>query len=164
VPPRTGTVFPHSDGPPRFPRGGTPPLRGGAWGGAPQTGAPPRQRGACSFCGHLGRSVWEFPSQSPEVRAHERALREAVAAHRNGRGPAPPAPLPLGAGPPVAPLPPAVAANASGPPGTAGFVYAVETDDRAYPDVAGNEGERSFVEWAAGADDAGHGDGRTCHA
>jgi len=91
-------------------------------------------------------------------------LREAVAAHRNGPEPAPPAPLPLGAGPPVAPLPPAVAANGSGPPGTAAFVPAVEMDDRSYPDAAANEGESSSEERAASADDADHGDGRTCHA
>jgi len=108
--------------------------------------------------------VWESPAQSPEVRAHGRALRKAVAAHRNGRGPAPPAPLPLGLGPPVAPLPPAVTTNASGPPGTAAFVHAVEADDRAYPGAAGNEGESFSEEWAAGADDAERGDGRPCHA
>ena len=108
--------------------------------------------------------MWESPAQSPEVRAHGRALRKAVAAHRNGRGPAPPAPLPLGLGPPVAPLPPALTTNASGPPGTAAFVHAVEADDRAYPGAAGNEGESFSEEWAAGADDAERGDGRPCHA
>jgi len=80
------------------------------------------------------------------VRAHGRALREAVAAHRNGRGPALPAPLPLGAGPPVLPVPPAGASNGAVPPGTAAFVHAVETDDRAYPDAAGDEGESSSEE------------------
>jgi len=164
VPPRAGTVFPHSDRPPRFPRGGAPPPRGGGWSGAPEAGPPPRRRGACSFCGHLGHWVWECPAQSPEVRAHGRALREAVAAHRNGRGPAPPAPLPLGTGPPVPPVPPTGANHGTVPPGTAAFVHAVETDDRAYPDVAGDEGESSSEEWIAGADGAGHGNGHTCHA
>ena len=164
VPPRAGTVFPNSDRPPRFPRGGATPPRGGAWGSAPETGAPPRRRGACSFCGHLGHWVWECPAQSPEVLAHDRALCEAVAAYRNGRGPAPPAPLLLGAGPPVAPLSPTVTTNASGPPGTATFVHAVETSVQAYPDAAGNVGESSFEEWAAGAQDAEHGDDRPCHA
>jgi len=46
----------------------------------------------------------------------------------------------------------------------AAFVHAVETDDRAYPDAAGDEGESFFEEWIAGADGAGHGDGRACHA
>jgi len=164
VPSRAGTVFPHSDSLPRIPRGGAPPPRGGAWGGAPETGAPPRRQGACLFCGHLGHWVGECPDQPSEVRAHGRALREAVAAHRNGRRPAPLALLPLGAGPPVAPLPPALTANASGPPDTAVFVHALEADDRAYPEAACNEGDRSCEEWAAGADDVGHGDGRTCHA
>jgi len=164
VPPRAGTVFPHSDRPPRFPRDGAPPLRGGEWGGALESGPPPQRRGACSFCGHLGHWVWECPAQTPEVRAHGRALRNAVAAHRSGRGPAPPAPLPLGAGTPVPPPPPAAAANGSARPGTAAFVHAVETDDRAYPDAAGDEGKSSSEERAAGADDAGHGDGRTFHA
>ena len=163
VPPRVGTVFPHSDRPPRFPRGGAPPPRGGAWGGTPESGPPPRRRRACSFCGHLGHWVWECPAQSPEVRAHRRALREAVAAHRNGRGPAPPAPLPLGTGRPVAPPPPAVANTGSGPPGTAAFVHAVETDDRVYPDAAGTEGDSFSEEWAAGADNTGCGDGHACH-
>ena len=100
--------------------------------------------------------MWECSAQSRDVRAHGRALREGIAAHRNGRGSATPAALPQGAGPPVAPLPPAVTTNASGPPGTAAFVHAVEADDRAYPDAAYNEGESSPEEWAAGADDAGH--------
>jgi len=164
VPPRAGTVFLHLDRPPRFFRGGAPPPRGGGWGEAPEAGPPPRRRGACSFCGHLGHWVWECPAQSPQVRAHGRALGEAVAAHRNGRGPAPPAPLPLGAGQPVPPVPPAGATNGTVPPGTAPFVHAVETDDRAYPDAAGDEGESSSEKWAEGADGAGHGDGRTCHA
>jgi len=55
--PRTGTILSHSDLPPRFPCGGAPPPRGGAWGGAPETGAPRRRRGACSFCGHVGHWV-----------------------------------------------------------------------------------------------------------
>ena len=71
--------------------------------------------------------MWKCPTQSPEVRAHGRALREAVAARRNGRGPAPPARLPLGAGPLVPPVPPAVATNGTVPSGTAAFVHAVET-------------------------------------
>jgi len=164
VPSRAGTVFPHSDRPPQFPCGGAPPPRGGGWGGVHKAGPPPHRRGACSFCGYLGLWVWECPAQSPEVRAHGRALREAVAPHRNGRGPAPPAPLPLGAGPPVPPVAPAVATNGTVPPGAAAFVHAVETDDRAYPDAAGDEGESSSEESAAGADGAGLGDGRTCHA
>jgi len=85
VPPRASTVFLHSDCPPRLPRGGAPRPRCGAWGGAPESGPPPRRRGDCSFCGHLGHWVWERPVESPELRAHGRALREAVAAHRNGR-------------------------------------------------------------------------------
>jgi len=108
--------------------------------------------------------VWECPAQSPEVRVHGRALREAVAAHRNGRGPAPPARLPLGAGPPVPPVPPTGANYGTVPPGTAAFFHAVETDDRAFPDVAGDEGESSSEEWIAGADGASHGYGRACHA
>ena len=108
--------------------------------------------------------MWECPAQSAEMRAHGSALREAVAAHRNRRGPTPPAPLPLGAGRPVAPVPPAVTTNASGPPGTVALVHAVETDDLAYPDAASKEGESSFEEWAAGAADADHGDGRPRHA
>jgi len=134
VPPRAGTSFPHSNRPPRLLLGRVPLLRGGAWGGAPESGRPPRRRGACSFCGHLGHWVWECPAWSPQVRAHRRGLRKAVAAHRNGRGPALPSPVPLGTGPPVAPPPPAVAATASGPSGTAAFVHVVETDDRLYPD------------------------------
>ena len=106
----------------------------------------------------------ECLTQSPEGCALGSALRDAFAAHRNRRGPAPPAPFSLGAEPPVAPLPPAVTTNASGPPGTAAIVHAVETDDGAYPDAAGYEGESSSEEWAAGADDAEHGDGRPCHA
>jgi len=98
------------------------------------------------------------------MRAHGRALREAVAAHRNGRGPAPPAPLPLGARPPVPPVPPTGASNGTVPPGTAAFVDAVETDDRAHPNAAGDEGESSSEEWIAGADGAGHRDGCACHA
>jgi len=98
------------------------------------------------------------------VRAHGRALREAVAEHRNGRGPAPPAPLPLGAGPPVPPEPPTGANHETVPPGMAAFFHAVKTDDRAYPDAAGDEEESSSEAWIAGADGAGHGDGRTCHA
>jgi len=98
------------------------------------------------------------------VRAHGRALREAVAAHRNGRGPAPPAPLPLGAGPPVPPVPPTGANHGTVPPGTAAFVHAVKTDDRAYPDVAGDGGESFSEECIAGAGGASHGDGGTGHA
>ena len=107
--------------------------------------------------------MWECSAQSPEVPSHGRALHEAVAAHRNGRKPAQPAPLPLGTGPPVAPSPPSVATTESGPPGTAAFVHTVETDDRVYPDAVGAEGESSSEEWAAGTDDAGCGDGHACH-
>jgi len=104
--------------------------------------------------------VWECPAQSPEVRAHGRALRKAVAAHQSGRGPAPPPPLPLGAGPPVAPPPPGEAASGGAPPGTASFVHAVETDDGAYPDGPANDDGSSSEEWSAG-----DGDGwRTGHA
>jgi len=163
VPSRAGTVFPHSDRPPRLSCGGAPPPRGGGWSGAPDAGPPPRRRGACLFCGHLGHWVWECPAQSPVARAHGRALREAVAAHRNGRGPAPPAPLPLGAGPPVPPGPPTGANHGTVPPGTASFVNAVKTDDRAYPNAAGDEDESSSEELTAGAYGAGHGDGRACH-
>jgi len=105
---------------------------------APEAEPPPCLRGACSFCGLLGHWVWECPAQSPEVRAHGRALREAFAAHRNGQGPAPPAPLPLGAGPPAPPLPPAGANNGTVPPGMAAFVHAVEADEWAFPDAAGH--------------------------
>jgi len=161
---RAGTVFPHSDRPPRLPRCGARPPRDGGWSGAPEAGPPPRRRGACSFCSHLAHWVWECSAQTPEARAHGRALREAVAAHRNGRGPAPPAPLPLGAGPPVPPVPPTGANHGTVPPGTAAFVHAVKTDDRSYPDVAGDEGESSSEEWIAGADGASHGDGRARQA
>jgi len=52
VPPRAGTVFPYSDRPPRFPRGGAPAPRGGG-GACPSASTPaPRRRGACSFGGH----------------------------------------------------------------------------------------------------------------
>jgi len=156
VPPRAGTVFPDSDRPPRFPRGGAPAPRGGG-GASPFASTPaPRRRGACSFCGHLGHWVWECPAQSPEFRAHGRALRDAVAAHRSGSGPAPPPPLPLGAGPPVAPSPPSAATSGGTPPGTASFVHAVETDDRAYPDGPADYDGNSSEEWSAGEGDGGH--------
>jgi len=61
-------------------------------------------------------------------------------------------------------VPPTAANHGSVPPGTAAFVHAVKTDDRAYPDAAGDEGESSSEEWIAGADGASHGDGRACHA
>jgi len=140
VPPRAGAVFPYSDRPPRFPRGGAPAPRGAGGAGSSESTPAPRRRGVCSFCSHLGHWVWQCPPQSPEVRAHGRALREAVAAHRSGRGPAPPPPVPLGSGPPVAPPPPAVAAAGSAPTGATGFVHAVEKDDRAYPDAAADKG------------------------
>jgi len=98
--------------------------------------------------------VWECPAQSREVRAHGRALREAVAAHYIGQEPAPPPPLPLRAGRLVAPLPPAATANGSAPPGTAALVHDVEMDDRAYLDAAENEVEDVFDECAAGDDEA----------
>jgi len=44
------------------------------------------------------------------------------------------------------------------------YVHAVEADDRAYPDAAGDEGESSSQKWIEGADGAGHGDGRACDA
>jgi len=87
-------------------------------------------------------------------------LREAVAAHRSGRGPAPPPPLPLGASPPVAPPPPGEAASWGAPPGTASFVHAVETDDRAYPDGPADDDGSCSEEWSAGDGDGG----RTGHA
>ena len=100
--------------------------------------------------------MWECPAQSPEVRAHGRALRKAVAAHQSGRGPAPPPPLPLGAGPPVAPPPPGEAASGGTPPGTASFVHAVETDDLAYPDGPADDDGSSSEEWSAGDGNGGH--------
>jgi len=156
VPPRAGTVFPYFDRPPRFPRGGAPAPRGGG-GASPSASTPaPRRPGACSFCGHLGHWVWECPALSPKVRAHGRALRDAVAAHRSGRGPAPPPPLSLGAGPPVAPPPPGAAASGGAPPGTASFVHAVETDDRAYPSGPADDDGNSFEEWSAVGGDGAH--------
>jgi len=156
VPPRAGTLLPYSDRPPRFPRGGAPAPRGGG-GASPSPSTPaPRQRGACSFCGHLGHWVWECPAQSLEFRAHGRALREAGAAHRSGRGPATPPLLPLGAGTLVAPPPPGAAASGGTPPGTASFVHAVETDDRANPDVPADDDGNSYEEWSAGDGDGGH--------
>jgi len=87
-------------------------------------------------------------------------LREAVAAHQSGCGPAPPPPLPLGAGPPVAPPPPGEAASGGAPPGTASFVHSVETDEGAYPDGPADDDGSSSEEWSAG-----DGDGwRTGHA
>jgi len=154
--PRAGTVFPYSDRPPRLPRGGALAPRGGG-GASPSASKPaPRRRGACSFCGHLEHWVWESPAQSPEVRAHGRASREAVAAHQSGRGPAPAPPLPLGAGPPVAPPPPSAATSRGTPPGTASFVHAVETDDRAYPDGRADDDGNSSEECSAGDGDGGH--------
>ena len=98
----------------------------------------------------------ECPAQSPEFQAHGRILRVAVAAHRSGRGPAPPPPLPLGAGPPVAPSPPSASTSGGTPPGTASFVHAVETDDRANPDVPADDDGNSYEEWSAGDGDGGH--------
>jgi len=160
VPPRCGTVFSYSDRPPRLPRGGAPEPcgRGGACPAA-STRAP-RRPGACFFYGHLGHWVWECPAHAPEVRAHGRALREAVAAHRSGRDPTPPPPLPLGAGPRVAPPPPGVAASGAALPGAASFVHAVETDDRAYPDGPADDDGSFSEEWSAGNGDGG----RTGHA
>jgi len=160
VPPRAGTVFPYSDRPSRFPRGEAPASRGTGGAGAPESTPASRRRGACSFCGHLGPWLWECPAQFPEVQAHGQALREAVAAHRSGRGPAPPPLLTLRSGPLVAPSPPAVAATGSAPPGTAALVHAVDTEDRAHPDAAADEGGSSSEEWTAGDDDAA----RPCHA
>ena len=104
--------------------------------------------------------MWECPAKSLDVRAQGRALREAVAAHRSGRGPAPPPPLPLGAGPPFTPPPPCEAAFGGAPPGTASFVHAVETDDRAYPDGSADDDGSSSEQGAAGDGDGG----RTGHA
>jgi len=163
VPPLAGTVFPYSDRPLWFPRGEAPAPRGGASGSTPESGPLPRPWGARSFCGHLEHWVRECRAQSPEVPAHGRALREAVAAHRNGRGPAPPAPLPLGTGPSVKPPPPSFDSTGSGPPGTAATVHAMKTIDRVYPDAAGADGESSSEEWAACADVVGCGDGHACH-
>ena len=163
-PPRAGTVFPPSDRPPRFARCRVPPSHGFGAGCAPDLAPPPRRPGACSYCKTLGPCVWEYPSQSSEGRAHVRALRETVAAHRNGRGSAPPPPSPPGVGRPVERRPPAVAENGFVPPGTAAFVHAVETDDRAYLDAAADEGGSSSEEWAAGDDEAVHEHGWPCHA
>jgi len=156
VPPRAGTVFPYSDRPPRFPRGGVPAPRGGVGASSSASTPAPRRRGACSFCGHLGRWVWECLAQSPEVRANGRALRDAVAAHRSGRGPAPPPPLPLGVVSPVAPPPPGAATSGGTPPGTASFVHAVETEDRAHPEGPADDDGNSSEEWSAGDGDGGH--------
>jgi len=155
VPARSGTVFPYSDRPPWFPRGGAPAPRGGGGAGPSESTPAPRRWGACSFRGHLWHWVWECPAQSPEVRAHGRALREAVAAHQSGRGPPPHPPVPLGAGPPVAPPPPAVAVTGAAPPGAASFVQAVETDDRVYPDGPAYDGGSSSEEGSAGDGDFG---------
>jgi len=155
VPPRAGTVFPYSDRPPRLPRGGAPAPRGGGGAGPSASTPAPRRRGACSFCGHLGNWVWECPAQSPEVRAHGRALREAVAAHRSGRSPAAPPPLPLGAGPPVAPPPPIEAASGGAPPGTSSLVHSVATDDQAYLDGRADDDGSSSEEWSSGDGDGG---------
>ena len=54
VPPRAGTVFPYSDRPFRFPRGGAPAPQGGGGAGPSASTPAQRRRGACSFCGHLG--------------------------------------------------------------------------------------------------------------
>jgi len=70
---------------------------------------------------------------------------------------------PLCTGPLFAPLPPAVTTNASGPPGTAAFVHAMETDYRVDPKAAGTERESSSEEWAAGADHSDCGKGHACH-
>jgi len=156
VPPRADTVFPYSDRPPRFPRGEAPAARGGAGASSSASTPAPRRRGACSCCSHLGHWVWECPAQSPEVRAHGRALRDAVAGHRSGRGPAPPPPLPLGAGPPLAPPPPGAATSGGPPPGTASFVHAVEADDRAYPEGPADDDAKPSEELSAGDGDGGH--------
>jgi len=136
VPPRAGTVFPYSDRPPRFPRGRAPTPHGGGGAISSSSTEAPHRRRACSFCGHLGHWVWECPAESPEVRAYGRAFRDAVAAHRSGRGPAPPLALPLGAGPPVAPPPPGAATSGGTAPGTASFVHAVDriADHATLPD------------------------------
>jgi len=156
VPPRAGTVFPYSDRPPRFPRGGARAPRGGGGASSSASTPAPRRRGDCSFCGHSGHWVWECPAQSPEVRAHGRALRDAVAAHRSVSGPALPPPVPLGAGPPVAPPPPGAATSGGTPPGSASLVHAVETNDRAYPDGPADDDGNSSEEWSAGDGDGGH--------
>jgi len=156
VPPRAGAVFPYSDRPPRFPLGGAPALRGGGGASPSASTQKPRRREACSFFGHLGHWVWKCPAQSPEVRAHGRALREAVVAHRSGRGPAPPPRLPLGADPPVAPSLRSAATSGGTPPGTAAFVHAVETDDRACPDGPADDDRNSSEEWSAGDGNGGH--------
>jgi len=160
VPPRAGTVFSYSDRAPRLPRGEAHAPRGGGGAGSSASIPAPRRRGALSFCCHFGHWVWELSAQSPEVRARGRTLREAVAAHRSGRGPVPPPPLPLGAGPPVAPPPPGKAASGGAPPVNASFVHAVETDGRAYPDGPADDDRRASEQWSAG-DSAG---GRTVHA
>ena len=83
-------------------------------------------------------------------------MRDAVEAHRSGRGPAPPPPLPLGAGSPVVPPPPGAATAEGTPPGTASFVHAVETNDRAYPDGPADDDGNSSEEWSAGDGDGGY--------
>jgi len=155
VPPRAGTLLPYSDRTPRFQRGGVPAPSGGGGAGPSASTPAPRRRGACSFCRHLGHLVWECPAQTPEVRAPGRALREAVAEHRSGRGPAPPPPLPLGANPPVAPPQLGVAASGAAPPDAASFVHAVETEDRAYPDGPADDDGSSSEEWSARDGDGG---------
>lgn len=46
----------------------------------------------------------------------------------------------------------------------AACVPAVETDDRAYLDAAGDVGESSSDEWTASPPDAGHGADPSAHA
>jgi len=93
------------------------------------------------FCAHVGHWVQKCPAKSPEARAHGHAMRQVIAADRNGSGPAPPPPLPLGVGPPVAPVPPAAYPLAAAAPVTAAFVHAVKAKERAHPGVAGDDDE-----------------------
>jgi len=140
MPARPGTVYPHSGRAPRAPRGGGPP--GVSW-SDPPAGAG-RRRGACSYCGHPGHWVFECPEQTPEQRAHGRALREAVLAHRSGRGPALPPPKPMAS--PGRGTPGTGSRAAGAAEGAATFVHAVETDDR--PDATTENGS-SEEGWVA---------------
>jgi len=100
VPSRAGNVFPSADRRARFFRAGGPPPHVFGRSSGSKSARRPRRRGASSFSGDLGRCVCEFHAQSLESRPHGRALYQAVATHRNWRGPASASPMPLGASPP----------------------------------------------------------------
>ena len=139
MPARPGTVYPHSGRAPRAPRGGGPP--GVSWDDPPAGGG--RWRGACSYCGCPGHWVFECFGQTPEQRAHGWALREAVLAHRSGRGPAPPPPTPMA--PPGRGTPGTESGTAGVADGAAAFVHAVETDDRPYATTEEASSEEGWV-------------------